>query len=325
MPERQGGGGAGGWREGEEPVSLADAAIGAELALEAATPFGFKRPARELLARFGGEGPEGRRRAIAALELAGVVAEPSLADAQPHQFVQLRRVAPVADEAETAPAATGPRERVAALLRSANSLRRPRADGDAAPVATDRRVKAGALGFGALVVLMVAAVLLRGVAGDRGQTADALPAGTAPATTSTASTTTPRATNPATTSTATTTAPVRRPRPARTTRSAPPPPTTTTQAAPPPASSSRDVLLRVVPSEPAYVCVADGGGRTLLNEVIDEPYTVRRDKLILRVGVATARIHANGRPIRVGTAPGAFELTPGATRELPGEALTCGG
>lgn len=79
------------WRKAADAVPLDDALAGAELAREAATPFGFKRPAHELLAHFGGDGPEGRRRAIAALTLAGVVADPPLVDAAPHQKSEAKR------------------------------------------------------------------------------------------------------------------------------------------------------------------------------------------------------------------------------------------
>ena len=82
--------------------------------------------------------------------------------------------------------------------------------------------------------------------------------------------------------------------------------------------------LRVVPSEEMYVCIGDGAGTTLWEGMLTGPYEARRARLIIRVGVATARITANGRPVRVTTAPGAFELTPTAIRELPGDQLVCG-
>ncbi|ADB52113.1 hypothetical protein [Conexibacter woesei] len=377
------------WQETADPVPLADAAVADELAREAAGPFGYKRPARELLARFGGEGDDARRRATAALQLSGVVADPPLAEAAPHQFVQLRRAtaapgvapappaaaaparadafptadAPVppaagsraaaappaagAPEAEAAPpaqpAAARPLARIAGLLRAGYSIRRRPAAGPAPDVPRNRRIAAGALGLGALALLMVVVVLLRSLAGDGDETVDALPAGTtatqttAPASTATAPA--PSRTTSAAPRTHTTTAPPARTSrttaaPARTPTPTPPAPAGTattatravTDATPKPRRRPATVRLRIVPTEPSYVCVADAdSGRTLVNEVLEAPYVVRRPKLILRVGVGTARIDANGRPIRVPVAPGAFELTPAATRPLPGDRLVCGG
>jgi hypothetical protein len=127
-------------------VRLPDLEVAAELAREGASPFGRRLTARALLERFGGEDPATRRRASAALEVAGVVAVPPLEDAELDSFVALRRaaIAPVA-------------------------------------VALDRRVRIGAAGLLAIVVLVVVAVLLRHVAGGTGQRAIALPA-SAPAT-----------------------------------------------------------------------------------------------------------------------------------------------
>ena len=340
------------WQETADPVPLADAAVAEELAREAAGPFGYKRPARELLARFGGQDGDARRRATAALELSGVVADPPLAEAAPHQFVQLRRAgtapagaagaraaasapagepasaaagyratasAPAGEpgpEAEAAPPASArPLQRIAGLLRASYGVRRRPAAGPAPDVPRNRRIAAGALGLGALALLMDVFVLLRSLAGDGDETVDSLPAGTTESRTTAPASSTPVA-------------------PARTTSATPAAPTRTTAAAPPPAADAgprprprpATVRLRVVPTEPSYVCVADAvTGRTLVNEVLEAPYVVRRPKLILRVGVGTARIDANGRPIRVPVAPGAFELTPAGARPLPGDRRVCGG
>jgi hypothetical protein len=327
-------------REVVPAVPPADAAAAAALAQDASTPFGYRRPARELLEPFGGLGAEGRGRATAALSSVGIAAEPALADAEPFQFVHLRRVEaavhtphPVVDPAAAPPAAA---EEPAAAAPPAAAPPAPAAEPEparpeparpaaqrvaarfapTAPVPRDRRVAAGALGLAALVVLIVAVVLLRGIGGEPGSAARALPAdepqAAAPPSTRTA---------PARTVPAGATTPGRSAAPRATTPDTP----GTTGATSPPQPARKTVTLRVVPTQTAYVCIADGGGRTLWEGMLTGPYVARRSKLVLRVGVATAKITANGRPVRVTKAPGAFELTPGAIRELPGDARVCGG
>lgn len=133
------------------------------LAREAANPFGRKVAAGVLLERFGGAGDdeERRDRTAAALELVGLVADPPLSVAEPHQLVHLRLAAPYAAPADQAdPVRVGVR----------------------APVPTRGQVRAGALGLLALVVVVAAAMLLRSVAGDGGARISELPAGTQPTT-----------------------------------------------------------------------------------------------------------------------------------------------
>lgn len=337
---------AGAWQEATEAVPVDDLVAASALAREAATPFGYKRPARELLEQFGGDTPDGRRRAAAALTFVGIAAEPPLGAVQPFQWVQLRRAAaapagsvvtpqqalvpppapatpgpqaaavePPADTASPAfeppaapePAPPAPRGRRS--LRPADVAARHAPTG---PVTRERRFAAGALGLVALVVVMVAAVLLRSLAGDSGGTADALPTGTTP---------------PATVASASTTAkPAAAAKPVR---RAPLPGTrpaghaarrSTTAAAP------ATVRLQIAPTESSYICIADAGsGRTLFEGMLSQPYEVSGAKLILRVGVATARITANGRPLTINSAPSAYELSPAGVRGLPGDRPVCGG
>ena len=272
------------WEEAGAAVTVQDAAAAAALAQEAATPFGYRRPARELLAAFGGEDDDTRRRATAALALAGVAADPPLDTAASTAYVHLRVVG--ARSARRKAARVPVSQRVAARFA-------PRT-----PITADRRVAAGALGLGALAAVMVVAIAFRGAAGDRDTAAEALPPDPAPVQTTTAARTTP---------------------PADTVASAP--------MTPPPARPARPrvVRLRVVPTAPAYLCVADGAGTTLWEGMRTGPYVARGKKLVIRVGVATAEITANGRPVKVTTAPGAFELTPAGVRALPGDAPVCGG
>lgn len=358
------------WQEAGAAVTVADAAAAARLAQEAATPFGYRRPAGELLAAFGGSGEEERRRATAALALAGIAADPPLTAAAPTQYVQLRRIeastprrSPAAPPAaaparppvagQSAPALPGapppaaaappaveppaPAEPFApapaepappapappAASQGRPAFRAPAAGtpvqrvaarfAPRAPVARDRRIAAGALGLGALSVVMIVAVALRGgVGAGDDSVANSLP----PATETTAATTRTEVSPPP--------AAGRGGAPARARRE----PSGAARAPAAPAAQPRPrprtVRLRVVPSEEMYVCIADGAGETIWEGMLTGPYEVRRAKLVLRVGVATARISANGRPVRVTTAPGAFELTPTAVRELPGDQPVCG-
>lgn len=330
--------------EGAEPIGREDVAAARALAREASTPFGYRRPAQELLAPFGGTGSEPRRRATAALALVGIAADPPLADAEPFQFVQLRRAeaavrapapaavpipAPAAS-ADPAPAPAAPAPAAPVQPRepepaaeppaaeppavpppTAESARPPAPDpprvprtqriaarfAPTQPVTSDRRMRAGATGLLALVLLIVVVVAFKSLAGDGGERAAALPETTVP---TTAAPKPPAATKPA---------------------------ATRTTERPATASSSRPaaVRLRIAPTEPAYICVADGAGRTLWEGMRTGPYEVRARKLVLRVGVATAKITVNGRTVPVTKAPGAFELTPGGIRALSGDAFVCGG
>jgi len=347
------------WQEADAGVTVADAAAAERLAQEAATPFGYRRPAGELLAAFGGTGEEERRRATAALALAGVAADPPLTGAAPTQYVQLRRIdasapvrsaparpaaasparpalpepvrpraLPAAPSPSANPAPGGAPESARAAARRSPDERVAARFAPSAPVSRDRRIAAGALGLAALAVVMIVAVAVRGgIGGDEDSAASALP----PATETTAAPVrTVPAPPPAAGSAGT---PARRPRaaaappadsagaPARRSGAA-----TAPAASPSPSAPSRPqtVRLRVVPSEESYVCIADGAGETIWEGMLTGPYEVRRAKLVIRVGVATASITANGRAVRVTKAPGAFELTPAAIRELPGDEPVCG-
>ncbi len=143
-------------------VPLADLEAAAELAREGGrSRLGRprQRTARELLTRFGGGDTATRERATAALELAGVIAVPSLREADLDAPVTLRpREAPVPEA-----------------------------------VPLDRRIRIGAVGLLALALLVAVALLLHHVVGGSGgQRASALPAtATAPATTAPATTPSP--------------------------------------------------------------------------------------------------------------------------------------
>lgn len=293
-------------------VAPEDAAAAAELARAAASPFGYRQPARALLARFG-DGPDAARRATAALARAGVAAEPPLERAAPEQLVLLRRV---------------------------GQNREP------VTVAPRQRLRVAAAGLAALVAVLVASALLRGVVGDGGERASDLPPG-APA----AAATTATAATPSRTTTAT---------PSRTVATPSPDDATPAEAAAPGAGTERPlsqgdtqsetqgdtrrserdprrggadgaatappraVALRIVPTERSYVCVTDGGGAPLYEGILTEPYAVKRPRLIVRVGVATARITANGRPVPITTAPATVELTRRAIRPLSDDVRYCG-
>lgn len=311
---------AGAWREPADGVRLEDVAAADRLAREAASPFGRALPARELLATFGGDGPEGRRRAQTALELAGVAADPPLARAAPHELVTLRPVAP-ADR----PTAAAPPPR--------------------------RRAAVAALGALGLAAVLVVALLLRGAVGDDGPAVawttpagDGAPAATAPAAPATTAADAPA--RPAREAPARTVPDVAARTPpegqARTAPAAPdrgaapgarrgrsaPDGREGARAAPAPASERRRrrpraVRLRIEPTEPSYVCVAEDDGTPIFHGMLAEPLTVRRARLRLRIGVGTARITANGRPLAVRVAPSNFLLTPRGARLLPAGQRMC--
>lgn len=284
---------ASGWQEVDSAVPLEDVEAAAELAREAASPFGYKRPASRLLARFDGD----PARATAALALSGIAADPPLTTARPGQLVQLHQqrvdAPPPADE----PAELMPR-------RPSWAMRVAARNAPSGPVSREGRFRAGAIGLLALVALLIAVVLLRGAIGspdDRGGT-------TAPAATDAAQIeTTPATATPATTTPASGTTAVR---PAA--------------AAPSPRKARpRTVRLRVVPTETSYICVVDGRGRTLWEGMRTGPYEVRGRKLTLRVGVATMRVTVDGRALPINSAPSVYELTPGGVRGVPDDRPLC--
>lgn len=85
------------------------------------------------------------------------------------------------------------------------------------------------------------------------------------------------------------------------------------------------VLLRIVPTESSYICVADGStGEKLWEGMRTGPYTVRRASLFLRIGVGTARITVNGRPLTVDVAPSTYALTPAGVRPAAGRSACAG-
>jgi hypothetical protein len=157
---------------------------------------------------------------------------------------------------------------------------------------------------------MIAAVLLRSVLGDDGGTADAFPTTTTAAMVAPATTTarTPRAT-----------------RASRAARTAPALPPTITAPTPAPRPRPRTVRLVIAPTEPSYVCIADGSsGATLFEGMLTGRYAVSRPSLVLRVGVATARIGVDGRRLTINSAPSAYRLTPRGVAGLPDDRPVCG-
>ncbi|HEY4279315.1 MAG TPA: hypothetical protein VGM91_13915 [Conexibacter sp.] len=283
------------------PVPAEDLAAAVELAREAASPFGYLRPARELLAHFGGK-DDAVARATAALAAVAIAADPPLATVDPTRLVRLRRadIRAIADVGPAAPLAdtdTDPlsSEPEAARSRSSWAQRTAARHAPEGPVSSERRVVVGALGFAALVVLIAAAVFLRSVAGPGKAHASAAPANSVP----------PVATADAA-------SPVEHSR-------APAAPVSAKHSAAP-----ATVSLKIVPTERTYLCVADGSGATKYEVTGTQPYSATGRRLFLRIGTITAHVTANGRAIPLTNAPTAFELTPGHVRELASSAGVCG-
>lgn len=81
----------------------------------------------------------------------------------------------------------------------------------------------------------------------------------------------------------------------------------------------------IAPTEPSYVCIADGGtSETLFEGMLTGRYAVSRPSLVLRVGVATARIGVDGRRLTINSAPSAYRLTPRGVTGLPDDRPVCG-
>jgi hypothetical protein len=101
------------------------------------------------------------------------------------------------------------------------------------------------------------------------------------------------------------------------------PPRAARSAVAPPAP--RRVRLRIAVTERSYVCVAEDDGRTIYDGFLVQarPFEVTRARVRFRIGVGTARITANGRPIAVRTAPAGFRVGPRAIRPLPSGDPVC--
>jgi len=178
-------------------IPLNDLAAATALANEAASPFGYLRPAHELLAQFGGEEGAARTgaharaeadavagaaaradavaRANAALAAVGIAADPPLATAPPASLVRLRaadvsalpeiaaQAAPAAKPHEAQPDepdAAGPEPKRVSWAQRTAARHTP-----TGPVTRARQLGTAALGLAALIVLIVAVVVLRAIAG----------------------------------------------------------------------------------------------------------------------------------------------------------------
>jgi cytoskeleton protein RodZ len=112
--------------------------------------------------------------------------------------------------------------------------------------------------------------------------------------------------------------------------------TGTTHAAAPPAHhvhhaphKPATVTLKLVPTNPVYVCVVDGTGKTLIAGVTFSPGEAvpveTAHKLLITLGNGGVQMQVNGKPVTL--APGSpigYEITPGKTTPLPaGQLPTC--
>lgn len=83
------------------------------------------------------------------------------------------------------------------------------------------------------------------------------------------------------------------------------------------------VKLQLVPTGPVYVCLVNGGGKTLIPGVIyDVGQTIptrSSSKLLLTLGNASVKMKVNGVSVHVPSTgrPVGYELTPGSQKPLP--------
>jgi cytoskeleton protein RodZ len=110
---------------------------------------------------------------------------------------------------------------------------------------------------------------------------------------------------------------------------------TTHGAVPPPVhrvhhpAKRTTVTLKLVPTNPVYVCVEDGAGKRLIDGVTFSPGASvpveTAHKLIITLGNGGVQMQVDGKPVTL--APGSpigYELTPGKTTLLPaGQLPTC--
>jgi hypothetical protein len=234
----------------------------------------------QLLAAFGEQEPtvEARRRVARALALAGVAAAPDLLEAAPGQRITLE-------------------------------VRRPR----------KRHVLL--LGIAALVLLLGAVAALASTLDTSStETGADLPAGTATTPTTTAQPTTQtQTTTQSTTTTQQTTSTPQQPtaaqkraaaRRARQKRQR-------ERRAAARARARRRVTVRLVATQPTFLCV-DGDGRRLFNGTLSGSRTFRAREVRINVGLGpSTRVTANGKTVPLTASPTGIALTPSGQTSLP--------
>src|SRR4051794_6656208 len=266
----------------DEAVPLADADIATKIARAASRGRGTDRTPtlEQLLSAFGEREPtpEARRRAGAALDLAGVDVRPPIMEVPPGERMLL-----------TAP--------------SAGRSRR-----------TGGRALGGLLALGGILAVAAVAATLAGQ--DNGNRAsDDLPpegTGTTPAaattaaetrTTDTASTDTSTETT-ATETTATTTTPAGKPAKRKRARAKP--------------AQTRVTVKVSATARPTFLCVEDGTGRQLYGGTLSGVQTFHARLVRLNIGLASTQVSVNGRPVPLSGSPAGVEGSrPGGVKDLP--------
>jgi cytoskeletal protein RodZ len=102
---------------------------------------------------------------------------------------------------------------------------------------------------------------------------------------------------------------------------------TTTPAAAAPPKPTR-VKVRVVPTiGTTYVCVDNGKGTKIFEGILSTAQTFRGRRLRFNIGRTAVKITANGRRVKIPTAPISlgYEFTPRRTKVLPVGQRPCGG
>lgn len=98
--------------------------------------------------------------------------------------------------------------------------------------------------------------------------------------------------------------------------------------APAPKPAPTTVSLKVVPSEPTYVCLDDGSGHKIAENIITSPQTWKAGRIRLNMGRSSAQLIVDGKNFnftRSSSAVG-FEFSPGGkSKDLPAGQRPCGG
>ncbi len=98
--------------------------------------------------------------------------------------------------------------------------------------------------------------------------------------------------------------------------------------APAPKPAPTTVSLKVVPSEPTYVCLDDGAGHKIAENIITSPQTWKSGRIRLNMGRSSAQLIVDGKNFnftRSASAVG-FEFGPGGkSKQLPPGQRPCGG
>ncbi len=77
------------------------------------------------------------------------------------------------------------------------------------------------------------------------------------------------------------------------------------------------MTVRLTPSEPTFLCVDDGAGRTLFNGTLSSRKTFTGKRVRLNVGLGSTRVSINGKRYMLSGSPAGVDITPDRRTPLP--------